>query len=141
MINDDLMTIKELAEKLDTTKNKVAYQVRKLDVENIEIIKGTQYLNKQAQSIISDAIKQLNSDELNSDKQHESVANDAIVIDLLKQRINSLESNIESLNSHLQAKDKQINQLHTIIATQSQQTNIKALEHENSKKWWQRIFK
>ena len=153
MITDELMTVKQLAEKLETTKNRVAYQVRKVPDDNIQLIDGVQYLNKQAQEQVISAINQLNSTESIADKQtstvYQSVNNDAV--ELLKQRINTLETLTESLQAQLRqldgqlgTKDAQINQLHTIIATQAQQAGgVKQLENNDAKRhsFWERLFK
>lgn len=151
MIEGDLKTIKELADKLNTTKNRVAYQVRKVADDNIRLIDGVQYLNKQAQQQVIDAIKQLNIDDSAGSEQQSTVEqtadNDAIK--LLKQRIESLETLIETLQAQLRqldgqlsAKDAQINQLHTIIATQAQQAGVKQLANNDAKRssFWQRLF-
>ena len=157
MITDELVTVKQLADKLDITKNRVAYQVRKVADDNIRLINGVQYLNKQAQQQVIDAIKQLNIDDLADSEQQstveQSVDNDAIK--LLKQRIDSLEALRETLQAQLKqrdrqldAKDAQINQLHTIIATQAQQAG-KLIEHDANadndkqvqrKSFWHRLF-
>lgn len=159
MIADNLMTVKQLADKLGTTKNRVAYQVRKVADEHIRLIDGVQYLSKQAQEQIIEAIKQLNSTESTDDKQQSAVEqsadNDAIK--LLKQRIESLETLTETLQAQLRqldgqlsAKDAQINQLHTIIATQAQQAG-RMIEHDANinadndnqvqrKSFWHRLF-
>lgn len=159
MITDELVTVKQLADKLDITKNRVAYQVRKVADDNIRLINGVQYLNKQAQQQVIDAIKQLNIDDLADSEQQstveQSVDNDAIK--LLKQRIDSLEALRETLQAQLKqrdgqlsAKDAQINQLHTIIATQAQQAG-RLIEHDANanadndkqvqrKSFWHRLF-
>lgn len=157
MITDELVTVKQLADKLDITKNRVAYQVRKVADDNIRLINGVQYLNKQAQQQVIDAIKQLNIDDLADSEQQSTVEqtadNDAIK--LLKQRIDSLEALRETLQAQLKqrdrqldAKDAQINQLHTIIATQAQQAG-KLIEHDANadndkqvqrKSFWHRLF-
>lgn len=145
MIDDDFLTIRQLADKLETTKNKVAYQVRKIDDEHIKIINGTKYLNKYAQEVIIKEIKQLENDELNtinqSENEDKSSSDDALVFEILQERIESLEDKIVGLEEQLKTKDRQIDQLHTIIASQSHQLNIQLLEHEeSSKSWWQRLF-
>lgn len=157
MITDELVTVKQLADKLDITKNRVAYQVRKVADDNIRLINGVQYLNKQAQQQVIDAIKQLNIDDLADSEQQSTVEqtadNDAIK--LLKQRIESLETLRETLQAQLKqrdgqldAKDAQINQLHTIIATQAQQAG-RLIEHDANgdnakqvqrKSFWHRLF-
>lgn len=152
MITDDLMTVKQLADKLNTTKNRVAYQVRKMADDNIRLIDGVQYLDKQAQQQVIDAIKQLNIDDSSVGKQQSSIEqhadNDAIK--LLKQRIESLETlretlqaQLRQLDGQLSAKDVQINQLHTIIATQAQQSGIKQIANDNSERtsFWKRLLK
>lgn len=145
MIEDRLLTIRELADKLGTTKNKVAYQVRKLGDEGVEIIDGIKHLTPHIQILIEKEINQLESDELINKNQdvngNESSSNDALVIEILRQRVESLESEIDTIGSQLQVKDKQIDQLHTIIASQSQQLNTQLLEYEdNSKGWFKRLF-
>ena len=152
VITDDLMTVKELADKLDTTKNRVAYQVRKVADDNIKLIDGVQYLNKQAQDQVINAIKQLDIEQSADIKQEETQekSDNNTVINLLKQRIESLEILTETLQAQLEqrddqlsAKDTQINQLHTIIATQAQQAGVKRLESDNTdgkRSWWQRFF-
>lgn len=159
MITDDLMTVKQLADKLNITKNRVAYQVRKIADDNIRLIDGVQYLDKQAQQQVIDAIKQLNIDDSADSEQQstveQSVDNDAIR--LLQQRIESLETLRETLQAQLKqrdgqlsAKDAQINQLHTIIATQAQQAG-RLIEHDANanadndkqvqrKSFWHRLF-
>lgn len=159
MITDDLMTVKQLADKLNTTKNRVAYQVRKVADDNIQLVDGVQYLNKQAQQQVIDAIKQLNIDDSADSEQQSTVEqsadNDAIR--LLQQRIESLETLTETLQAQLKqrdgqldAKDAQINQLHTIIATQAQQAG-RLIEHDANanadndkqvqrKSFWHRLF-
>lgn len=159
VITDDLMTVKQLADELNTTKNRVAYQVRKMADDNIRLIDGVQYLDKQAQQQVIDAIKQLNIDDSADSEQQSTVEqsadNDAIK--LLKQRIESLEALTETLQAQLKqrdgqldAKDAQINQLHTIIATQAQQAG-RLIEHDANanadndkqvqrKSFWHRLF-
>lgn len=141
-----MLTIRELADKLGTTKNKVAYQVRKLGDEGVEFIDGIKHLTPYIQELIEKEIKQLESDQpINSNQDlngNESISNDALVIEILRQRIESLESEIDTIGRQLQVKDKQIDQLHTIIASQSQQLNTQLLEYEdNSKGWFKRLFR
>lgn len=151
MITDGLVTVKQLADNLGITKNRVAYQVRKVSNDNIQLVDGVQYLNKQAQEQVINAINQLNSAESIDDKQQSTVEqsadNDAV--HLLNQRIKSLETltealqvQLEKLDKQLSAKDAQINQLHTIIATQAQQAGVKQLANNDAKRsfFWQRLF-
>lgn len=145
MVDDDFITVRQLADRLDTTKNKVAYQVRKISSEHVKMINGIKYLSKHAQELVSKEIKQLESDELNTLNQGVSEADpntkDAIVIEIQQRRVESLENQIAGLEEHLKTKDRQIDQLHTIIANQSQQLNMQLLEYEEgSKSWWRRLF-
>lgn len=138
MLEGDLKTIKELADTLNTTKNRVAYQVRKLPDDGVEIVDGIKYLTQQSQITIIKAIEKLDSVELNSDKETETT----IKSDNFEEVIEALNQQITLLQEQLYTKDKQIDQLHTIIATQSQRLNTKLLEKEkdNSKSWWRRLF-
>lgn len=151
MITDGLVTVKQLADNLGITKNRVAYQVRKVSNDNIQLVDGVQYLNKQAQEQVINAINQLNSAESIDDKQQSTVeqSSDNDAVHLLNQRIKSLETltealqvQLEKLDKQLSAKDAQINQLHTIIATQAQQAGVKQLANNDAKRssFWQRLF-
>lgn len=97
------------------------------------------YLTKQSQITIIKAIEKLDGVELNSDKETETT----IKSDNFEEVIEALNQQITLLQEQLYTKDKQIDQLHTIIATQSQRLNTKLLEKEkdNSKSWWRRLFK
>lgn len=145
MAENRFLTIRELAEKIGTTKNRVAYQVRKLGDEGVEIIDGVKHLSSRVQELVEKEINQLESDEISDNNQgvndKNTNSNDAMVIEVLRQRIESLESDIDIIESQLKVKDKQIDQLHTIIASQSQQLNVQLLEYEDSSKsWWKRLF-
>lgn len=137
MLEGDLKTIKELADMLNTTKNRVAYQVRKLPADGVKMVEGVKYLTKQSQITITKAIEKLDGVELNSNKQAETT----IKIDNVEEIIEILNQQIDLLQEQVYMKDKQIDQLHTIIATQSQRLNTKFIEKENSTPWWRRLFK
>lgn len=114
MLDGDLKTIKELADMLDTTKNRVAYQVRKLPDDGVEIIDGVKYLTKQSQTAVIAAIKKLDGIDLNSIKQDETTSeidNSTRVVDVLNHQIELLQDQIQMLKDILKKKDERIDTL------------------------------
>ncbi|MDR2276879.1 MAG: hypothetical protein LBE23_03395, partial [Vagococcus sp.] len=56
--SENLLTVRELAEGLNVSKNQVNYQCSKLDSQLIVKIKGVNYLKEEAQEIIKNALHQ-----------------------------------------------------------------------------------
>jgi len=103
----DMMTIKELADSLNMPKNKINYQVSKLDTKYIVVLNGIKHLTKQGQKLILVSLgidKPFNSsDQLNTDS------------DDFKHLIKQQEEQLKS-------KDSQIGKLHTLLDQQQQLT-------------------
>jgi len=103
----DMMTIKELADSLNMPKNKINYQVSKLDTKYIVVLNGIKHLTKQGQKLILVSLgidKPFNSsDQLNTDS------------DDFKHLIKQQEEQLKS-------KDSQIEKLHTLLDQQQQLT-------------------
>ena len=161
MINTDLKTLKQLADELGVTKNKIAYQTRKLSDEEVVIIEGVKHLTKSAQVKIAEEINGLNDGFVGNKQEEEESLNTVkddyikledsykIQVELLNNQIEILNKHIEKLDNQIAEKDIQINQLHNLMAIQSQQSGQKSLEHEDDenvtgevrKTWFQRVFK
>lgn len=99
----DMMTIKELAETLNLPRNKVAYQVSKLDSKHIVKINGINYLDKEAQLLVSEAL---------TDKKNHIVTQEKELVD----------RQLKQLKEQLESKDSQITQLHRLLDQQQQLT-------------------
>lgn len=101
--SENLLTVKELAERLNVTKNQVNYQCTKLDSQLIVKIKGVNYLKEEAQEIIKKALSQTQvvKKETPSDSHHEQ---------------------LRQLKNQLEVKDSQITQLYRLLDQQQQLT-------------------
>lgn len=123
----ELKTIKELADELGIPKNKVNYQVSKLNSKYIVKIDGIKYLTRQAQKNVTEHISIKSNDKSNTN-------------------LDSFKHHIEYLETQLKSKDNQINKLHDLL-DQQQQLQLKTqqmLEEKNllleivqKRKWWE----
>lgn len=103
----DMMTIKELADSLNMPKNKINYQVSKLDTNYIVVLNGIKHLTKQGQMLILESLgikEPFNpSEQLNTD-------------------LDSFKHLIKQQEEQLKSKDSQIEKLHTLLDQQQQLT-------------------
>lgn len=103
----DMLTIKEFADSLNLPKNKINYQVSKLNDDYIVKINGIKYLTKEVQTLIKQSL----------DLNEPSNLNDKLDTDL-----NSFKHLFEHFESQLNSKDQQIDRLQTLLDQQQQLT-------------------
>jgi len=99
----DMMTIKELADSLNMPKNKINYQVSKLDTNYIVVLNGIKHITKQGQSLILESLGIEKPFNLNTE-------------------LNDFKHLIKQLETQLENKDSQIENLHNLLDQQQQLT-------------------
>ena len=102
-----MLTIKELADSLDLPKSKINYQVSKLDSDYIVVLNGIKHLTKDGQKLIKKALG------VNDDFKYSSSSNS---------NLDSFEQLFKHFESQLNAKNQQIDKLHTLLDQQQQLT-------------------
>jgi len=102
-----MLTIKELADSLDLPKSKINYQVSKLDSNYIVILNGIKHLTKDGQRLIK---KSLGLKEAVRDNPN------------LNSNLDGFEQLFKHFESQLNAKNQQIDKLHTLLDQQQQLT-------------------
>jgi len=102
-----MLTIKELADSLDLPKSKINYQVSKLDSNHIVVLNGIKHLTKDGQRLIKKSLglKEAVEDNLN-----------------LNSNLDGFEQLFKHFESQLNAKNQQIDKLHTLLDQQQQLT-------------------
>lgn len=107
MSKKGMLTIKELADSLDLPKSKINYQVSKLDSNYIVVLNGIKHLTKDGQRLIKKSlgVKEAVEDNLN-----------------LNSNLDGFEQLFKHFESQLNAKNKQIDKLHTLLDQQQQLT-------------------
>ena len=125
-VTKELKTIKQLADELGIPKNKVNYQVSKLNRDFIVKINGIKYLKNEAEKEIKGRLNIKLNDELNTN-------------------LDSFKHHIKHLEMQLNSKDSQISKLHDLL-DQQQQLQLKTqqmleektllLETVQKRKWW-----
>jgi len=98
-------TIKELADELGVSKDKVKYQTRKLPSELTSKIDGVTYLSESAIDTVSLILTGKNTQELPSDFNHQ-----------LPTRF--IEKELEKKDNEIKEKNKQIDNLHELLKQQ-----------------------
>jgi DNA-binding transcriptional MocR family regulator len=101
--SENLLTVRELAEQLNVSKNQVNYQCSKLDSQLIVKIKGVNYLKEEAQEIIKSALHQ---NQVVKKKETPNINRDQL----------------KQLKDQLEVKDSQITQLYRLLDQQQQLT-------------------
>lgn len=104
---DNKKTIKEFADELGISKNRMNYQVSKLNTDYILKLNGVKYLTSQAQEEIKSSLGIKSSIGINS---------------TLNSELNNFKHQIKQLENQLLSKDEQINKLHDLIDQQQQLT-------------------
>lgn len=102
-----MLTIKELADSLDLPKSKINYQVSKLDSEYIVVLNGIKHLTKDGQTLIKQSLG-LHDVFENSSKSNSN--------------LDGFEQLFKHFESQLNAKNQQIDKLHTLLDQQQQLT-------------------
>jgi len=102
-----MMTIKELADSLNMPKNKINYQVSKLDTNYIVVLNGIKHITKQGQSLILESLGIEKPFNLNTE---------------LNTELNDFKHLIKQLETQLENKDSQIENLHNLLDQQQQLT-------------------
>ena len=102
-----MLTIKELADSLDLPKSKINYQVSKLDSDYIVVLNGIKHLTKDGQNLIKQA---LGVNDIFEDSSN------------LNSNLDSFEQLFKHFESQLNAKNQQIDNLHTLLDQQQQLT-------------------
>ena len=103
----DMLTIKEFADSLNLPKNKINYQVSKLNDDYIVKIDGIKYLTKEVQTLIKQSLYLNEPSKLNAE---------------LDTNLNSSKHLFEHFESQLNSKDQQIAKLQTLLDQQQQLT-------------------
>ncbi|MEQ7219671.1 DUF536 domain-containing protein [Vagococcus fluvialis] len=101
--SENLLTVRELAEGLNVSKNQINYQCSKLDSQLIVKIKGVNYLKEEAQEIIKNALHQ---NQVAKKKETPNLNHDQL----------------KQLKDQLEVKDSQITQLYRLLDQQQQLT-------------------
>jgi DNA-binding transcriptional MocR family regulator len=102
--SENLLTVRELAEQLNVSKNQVNYQCSKLDSQLIVKIKGVNYLKEEAQEIIKSALHQ---NQVVKKKETPNINRDQL----------------KQLKDQLEVKDSQITQLYRLLDQLTLQSN------------------
>lgn len=102
-----MLTIKELADSLNLPKSKINYQVSKLDSDYIVVLNGIKHLTKDGQNLIKQAlgVNDVFEDSSNSNSN-----------------LDGFEQLFKHFESQLNAKNQQIDKLHTLLDQQQQLT-------------------
>ena len=102
-----MLTIKELADSLDLPKSKINYQVSKLDSDYIVVLNGIKHLTKDGQTLIKQSLG-LHDVFEDSSKPNSN--------------LDGFEQLFKHFESQLNAKNQQIDKLHTLLDQQQQLT-------------------
>lgn len=102
-----MLTIKELADELDLPKSKINYQVSKLDSDYIVVLNGIKHLTKDGQKLIKQS---LGVNDFFEDSSN------------LNSNLDDFEQLFKHFESQLNAKNQQIDKLHTLLDQQQQLT-------------------
>jgi len=102
-----MLTIKEFADSLNLPKSKINYQVSKLDTDYIVVLNGIKHLTKEAQNSIKQA--------LGIEKEIEDDST-------LNTNLDNFEHFFKHFEPQLNAKNQQIDRLHTLLDQQQQLT-------------------
>jgi len=102
-----MLTIKELADLLDLPKSKINYQVSKLDSNHIVVLNGIKHLTKDGQRLIKQSLGLKEAVEDNPN---------------LNNNLDGFEQLFKHFESQLNAKNQQIDKLHTLLDQQQQLT-------------------
>lgn len=102
-MSENMLTVKELADKLNLSKAKINYQCSKLDSHLIVKNKGINYLTEEAQMLITKAISTTQQVPTNL-------------------QVGSTEEYLKELKKQLEVKDSQITQLYRLLDQQQQLT-------------------
>ena len=105
----ELITVKQLADKLGVPKSKVSYQSRKLDDSLILQQNGTNYLTERAQLLITQAIHDL--------------MNPPTAEDVEKKAAEEVETDTETVESNESEQSEQTEQADQTNSKQSEQTD------------------
>lgn len=105
----ELITVKQLADKLGVPKSKVSYQSRKLDDSLILQQNGTNYLTERAQLLITQAIHDL--------------MNPPTAEDVEKKAAEEVETDTETVESNESEQSEQTEQTDQTNSKQSEQTD------------------
>lgn len=102
-----MLTIKELADSLNLPKSKINYQVSKLDNDYIVVLNGIKHLTKDGQILIKQS---LGLHDVFEDSSN------------LNSNLDDFEQLFKHFESQLNAKNQQIDKLHTLLDQQQQLT-------------------
>lgn len=102
-----MLTIKELADSLNLPKSKINYQVSKLDSDYIVVLNGIKHLTKDGQTLIKQSLGIHDTFEDSSN---------------LNSNLDGFEQLFKHFESQLNAKNQQIDKLHTLLDQQQQLT-------------------
>ncbi|MBA5729290.1 hypothetical protein HW423_05780 [Aerococcaceae bacterium INB8] len=105
----ELITVKQLADKLGVPKSKVSYQSRKLDDSLILQQNGTNYLTERAQLLITQAIHDL--------------MNPPTAEDVEKKAVEEVVTDTETVESDESEQTEQANQTNSKQSDQTEQTD------------------
>ena len=105
----ELITVKQLADKLGVPKSKVSYQSRKLDDSLILQQNGTNYLTERAQLLITQAIHDL--------------MNPPTAEDVEKKAAEEVDTNTETVESDESEQTEQADQINSKQSDQTEQTD------------------
>ncbi|HHX66559.1 MAG: hypothetical protein WAO56_01640 [Miniphocaeibacter sp.] len=126
-------TIKQLADELGVSKDKIKYQVRKLPSEYLSKKNGITYLSNDAITIIKNELEGKIPNKSIGNKTNLPINFTHQIIKDKNTEIEFLKNQIERLNNLLDQQQK----LNLISQNQLENKILELREKEDSKKWWQ----
>lgn len=116
----ELITVKQLADKLGVPKSKVSYQSRKLDDSLILQQNGTNYLTERAQLLITQAIHDLMNPPTAEDVEKKAA-----------EEVETDTETVESVESEQSEQTEQADQTNSKQSEQTDETNPETEEDED----------
>ena len=116
----ELITVKQLADKLGVPKSKVSYQSRKLDDSLILQQNGTNYLTERAQLLITQAIHDLMNPPTAEDVEKKAA-----------EEVETDTETVESVESEQSEQTEQADQTNSKRSEQTDETNPETEEDED----------
>ena len=120
-----MKTIKQIADELGVSKDKIKYQVGKLPAEMVVKSEGIAYITDNGIAIIKGLVMGKSTGELPSNK-------DERIITLLKENIKILQAQLEIKDRQFEVKDEQIKELNARLAEAHSIINNEQLLHSGT---------
>lgn len=155
-----MKTIKQIADECQVTKQQVYRYIKNNNLEAVsdeELLKhsealheahqktGAKYYSEAVETLIKQAFaKKTTSSEALHEAHQEAVNEAPFEVALNEDHIATLKKYVETLETQLKEKDKQINELHILLAQKNDDLRLVGArlvreneENKKSPKWWQ----